>query len=165
MTIKVAIFDLDGTLVNLPIDYPSLYEEFRKITAFKNIEPITKTVTALNEALRGEVFEAWTRAEYAVLPKMTVIKNGMALYEHYSEIPKALVTMQGRKTAERILNVLNLSFSTVITREDSLDRTAQIRCALRKLKLKPEDAILIGDRETDKDAAREIGCKFRMVRQ
>lgn len=165
MTIKAAIFDLDGTLVSLPIDYRALYAEFRKIMRIKNIEPITKTVAALNEALREKVFEAWTTTESAVLPKMTIVKEGAELYEQYSEAPKALVTMQGRKTVEKILSTLNLSFQVVITREDSLDRTAQITLALEKLRLKPEYVIVIGDRQTDKTAAEKVGCKFKMVKK
>jgi HAD superfamily hydrolase (TIGR01549 family) len=163
VTIKAAIFDLDGTLVNLPIDYRALYAEFRNITGTKNIEPITKTVAALNEALKGKAFETWTRAEFAILPKMTIIKEGVELYEQYSKIPKALVTMQGKNIVEKILSILNLSFQVIITREDSLDRTAQIALALEKLGLKPENVIVIGDRETDKNAAEESGCKFRMM--
>jgi HAD superfamily hydrolase (TIGR01549 family) len=165
VTIKAAIFDLDGTLVSLPIDYQALYAEFRKIIGIKNIEPVTKTVAALNEQLREKVFEKWTMAESAILPKISIVNAGIELYKQYSEIPKALVTMQGMRTVEKILSMLNLSFQVVITREDNLDRTAQITLALGKLRLKPESAIVIGDRETDKTAAKKIGCKFRMVKQ
>lgn len=165
MTIQAAIFDLDGTLVNLPINYQALYTEFRKIMGVKNVEPVTKTVAALTAALRGKVFEKWTAAESAILSKVTIVRDGMDLYKQYSEIPKALVTMQGTKTVERILVTLNLSFQVIITREDSLDRTAQIASALEKLRLEPENVIVIGDRETDKTAAKEVGCKFRMVKQ
>ena len=164
MTIKAAIFDLDGTLVKLPIDYRALYEEFCKITGIKNIEPVTETVAALNEALREKVFETWTKAELAILQKMTAVKEGVELYEQYSEISKALVTMQGKRAVEKILSTLNLSFLVIITREDSLDRAAQITLALEKLRLKPENVIVIGDRETDKIAAERVGCKFRMVK-
>jgi len=165
VTIKAAIFDLDGTLVNLPIDYDALYAEFRKIIGIQNIEPITKTVAALSETLRGKVYETWTIAESVILPKMTIVKEGAELYEQYSEIPKALVTMQGKKTVEKILSTLSLSFQAVLTREDSLDRTAQITLALEKLRLKPRNVIVIGDRETDKTVAEKVGCKFKMVKK
>lgn len=162
--IKAAIFDLDGTLVNLPINYEALYEEFKKIIGIPNIEPVTETVAALNTTRKEKVFDAWTDAELAILPKMTDIKEGMKLYQQYIGNRRALVTMQGRKTAEKILNTLNLSFQVIITREDSLDRTAQIRTAIEKLRLKPENVIVIGDRENDKTAARKVGCKFKMVK-
>jgi HAD superfamily hydrolase (TIGR01549 family) len=164
VTPKAAVFDLDGTLVNLPIDYRALYAEFRKIVGNKSIEPLTKTIGALNGALKRRVFETWTSAEFAILAKMTVVDEGMQIYERYLEIPKALVTMQGKKTVERILCTQGLSFQAIITREDSLDRTAQIMLALEKLRSKPGDVVVIGDRETDKIASEKIGCKFRMVK-
>jgi len=165
VTIKATIFDLDGTLVNLPIRYEALYEEFKKITGIQTIEPITKTVAALNRALRGKVFDTWTAAELDVLPEMTIVKEGIKLYEQYQNLPRALVTMQGTKTVEKILNISHLSFQVIITREDSLDRPTQIRLAVKKLGLKPEDVIVIGDRETDQTAAEKVGCKFMMVKK
>jgi HAD superfamily hydrolase (TIGR01549 family) len=134
------------------------------ITGIKNIEPVTKTVGSLNEILRGKVFETWTKAELAILPRMAIVKKGIDLYRQYSEIPKALITMQGKETVEKVLGTLNLSFQEVVTREDTLDRTEQIMLGLRKLRLKPENVIVFGDRETDKTAAKKIGCKFKMVK-
>lgn len=165
MTVKAAIFDLDGTLVDLPIDYRALYAEFRKIMGTTNIQPITKTVAALNTALRGRVFEAWTAAENAILPKMTIVKEGMALYEQHGNVPKALVTMQAAKTVERVLAVTHLFFQVVVTREDSLDRATQIRVAVKRLGMRPEDVIVIADRESDRIAAKKVGCAFKSVKE
>ena len=164
MTIKAAIFDLDGTLVNLPIDYEALYEEFKRIIGTKNIEPVTGTVDKLNAALKRKVFEAWTAAEFAILPKMTSVPEGLKLYQQYEAKTHGLVTMQGKKAVESILKTFQLSFQTIVTREDSLDRTTQIRMAIEKLRLEPENVIVVGDRETDKTAAENVGCKFKMVK-
>lgn len=162
--IKAAIFDLDGTLVNLPINYEMLYEEFKKIIGAQNIEPITKTVAALDPVFKEKIFDTWTAVELAILPKMARVKEGMSLYEQYEGKPRALMTMQGKKTVEKILNTLHFSFQAIITREDSLDRATQIKLAIGKLRLKPENVIVIGDRETDKTAAEKVGCKFKMVK-
>jgi HAD superfamily hydrolase (TIGR01549 family) len=163
--IEGVIFDLDGTLVKLPIDYRTLYEEFKKIIGVNNIEPVTKTIAKLDATLKGRIFDTWTTAELAILPKMTTVKEGMMLYQKYRGTPRVLVTMQGKITVERILNSLSLSFQAVITREDSLDRATQIRMAIRKLRLRPENVIVIGDRETDQTAAEKLGCQFKMVKQ
>jgi HAD superfamily hydrolase (TIGR01549 family) len=162
--IRAAVFDLDGTLVNLPIDYGELYAESKKIIGADPIEPITKTIAALNETLKQKVFDLWTNIEQVALKKMTLVQEGMELYHQYANRPKALVTMQGKETVELILYTLSLSFQTAITREDSLDRTTQIQKAIEKLRLKPENVIVIGDRETDKTAAETVSCKFRMVK-
>jgi HAD superfamily hydrolase (TIGR01549 family) len=161
---EAVIFDLDGTLVNLSIDYEALYERFRKITGIHNIEPITETVAGLNASLKQKIFDIWTETELATLSKMTVVDEGMRLYQQNRNMPKALVTMQSKKTVEKILSALNLSFQAAITREDSLDRTTQIRMATQKLGLKPENVIVYGDRETDRAAAEKVGCKFKMVK-
>ena len=162
--IEAAVFDLDGTLVNLPIDYEALYEEFKKLIRTQNIEPLTRTVAALNARLKKKVFDKWAATEFAVLPEMTIVKEGMNLYQYYADKPRALVTMQGKRTVEKILKTLNLSFGVVITREDSLDRIIQIRMVVEKLRSRPESVIVIGDRETDKTAAESVGCKFKMVK-
>jgi HAD superfamily hydrolase (TIGR01549 family) len=161
---EAAIFDLDGTLVNLPIDYEALYERFRKIIGIHNIEPITETVAELNASLKQKIFDIWTETELATLSKMAVVNEGIRLYQQNRNMPKALVTMQSKKTVEKILSALNLSFQAAITREDSLDRTTQIRMAMQKLGLKPENVIVYGDRETDRAAAEKVGCKFKMVK-
>ena len=162
--IEAAIFDLDGTLVNLPINYEALYEKFKKIIGTKNIEPVTRTVAALNPAIRDRVFEAWTAAELAALPNATVVEEGMRLYQQYYDSPKALVTMQGKKTVRQFLDTSKLSFQAIVTREDSLDRTTQIKLAVKKLGARPENVIVIGDRETDRSAAENVGCKFKNVK-
>ncbi|MBX5327004.1 MAG: HAD family hydrolase [Candidatus Bathyarchaeia archaeon] len=162
--IEAAIFDLDGTLVNLPIDYEGLYAEFKKITGKPCVEPVTKTIAELNPTLKKRVFETWTNMEFAALPRMTIVEEGMTLYQQYRNLPRALVTMQGKKTVQRILEALTLSFNVIITREDSLDRITQIKMAMERLRLKPENVIVIGDRETDKTAAETVGCKFKMVK-
>ncbi|MGQ9565801.1 MAG: HAD family hydrolase [Candidatus Bathyarchaeales archaeon] len=162
--IEAAIFDLDGTLVNLPIDYEELYARFKKITGKTSVEPLTKTIAELNPTLKKRVFKAWTEMEFAALPRMTIAEEGITLYQQYRNTPRALVTMQGKKTVQRILEALSLSFNVIITREDSLDRISQIKMAMKKLRLKPENVIIIGDRETDRTAAEKVGCKFKMVK-
>jgi len=162
--IEAVVFDLDGTLVNLPINYEKLYAKFRRITGKANVEPVTRTIAALNPSLRKRVFDVWDKTELAVLSRMTIVNEGTTLYKHYQNVPKALVTMQGKKPVEKILATLNLSFDLIITREDSLDRTAQVKMAIEKLRLQPENVIVIGDRETDKTAAETVGCIFKMVK-
>lgn len=161
--IEAAVFDLDGTLVTLPMDYQALYGKFKKITGKTTIRPITKTVDALNPSLKKKVFTAWTRTELRILPRMAIVAEGMTLYRQYVDKQRALVTMQGKKTVEKILTMLNISFSVIVTREDSLDRTTQVKMAIEKLRLKPENVIVIGDRETDRTAAEKNGCKFKKV--
>lgn len=161
--IKAVIFDLDGTLVYLPINYQELFQEFKKVTNIEKVRPITQTVARLDRETREKIFAVWTAAELEAFPRMTVREEGVKLYRKFSAKPKALVTMQGRKIVEKILKAANLSFNVTITREWSLDRIEQLREAVKRLHVTPEEALFIGDAKNDERSARKIGCNFLRV--
>jgi HAD superfamily hydrolase (TIGR01549 family) len=162
--IKAVIFDLDGTLVHLPVDYEKLFKEFKRIMKTNNIKPITQTIANLDEKTRKEVFRKWNAAELRALPKMIIKKEGIELYQKFSPKPKALVTMQGRTVVERILETIKLSFVVTITRELSLDRTQQLEEATKKLGVQLHEILFIGDTENDENSARKLGCQFIKVK-
>jgi HAD superfamily hydrolase (TIGR01549 family) len=160
--IEAVIFDLDGTLVNIRIDYEKLYAKIEEEKGVK-IKGLTTTLQKLNKEEREKAFETWTREEFEALPTMTVNEKGMNIYKTYSSKPRALVTMQGKETVKVILKKLGLKFKFIITREDSLDRTVQISTAIKKLKVEVSKVLMIGDRESDSAAARKVGCQFLRV--
>jgi len=79
----------------------------------------------------------------------------------------SLVTMQGRAACDRILERLGIGrfFASRFTREDAMDRTAQLRMALRSLGAKEAEALFVGDRINDLKAARAAGVRFVMIRK
>jgi HAD superfamily hydrolase (TIGR01549 family) len=161
--IEAVIFDLDGTLINLPIDYEKLFERFKKIMKTNDINPVTKTISRLDEKTRNRVFEAWQHAELAVFKDMTVNNEGMSLYRKFARKPRALVTMQGKVLVQRTLKHLDMSFDYEVTREDSLDRVQQIKITAEKLKTDLQSVLFIGNTEGDLFAAQEAKCQFLMV--
>lgn len=163
--IKAAIFDLDGTLVHLPINYEALFEEFSKIAKRENIRPLTKTIPTLDEETRKRIFEVWDDAELATLPKITTNEEGLAFYEKFCKEPKALVTMQGKAFVNNVLERFSLSFNAISTREDSLDRVEQLKTAAQKLDVQLHNVLFVGNEENDQLAAKEVGCQFLKVRK
>lgn len=161
--IGAVIFDLDGTLINLPIDYEKLFQQFKKIMKRNDITPMTKTISTFDEKTRNRVFEIWQDAELAVFRDMTVNNEGMSLYREFAEKPRALVTMQGKVLVQRTLKSLDLSFDYVVTREDSLDRVQQVKIATERLKRDFQSVLFIGNTEGDLLAAREVKCQFLRV--
>jgi HAD superfamily hydrolase (TIGR01549 family) len=162
--IKAVIFDLDGTLIHLPIDYEELFLEFKKIMLVDSVHPLADAVSRLNKNTRGRVFRVWDKAELAAAAKMSVNEEGMKIYKNFSQKPKALVTMQGRKIVKNILAQLGLSFNITVTREDSLNRTEQLKNAAEKLKTQFQSILFVGNTETDSLAAEKIGCQFLRIR-
>jgi len=158
--IKAVIFDLDGTLIHLPIDYGRLFKEFSKIMKTEEVRPLTEKISRLNKKTRKRVFEIWDRFELEALRNFTVNREGIILYQRFSKIPKALVTMQGKNVVENINKRLGLSFNFTITREDSLERTKQLQNAAQMLEAQPQNILFVGDTDDDYLAAKKIGCQF-----
>jgi HAD superfamily hydrolase (TIGR01549 family) len=162
--IEAVIFDLDGTLIHLPIDYEKLFQEFRKIMHAENVQPITEVVSKLDKNTQQQVFREWDKTELAAAANITINKQGMEIYKRFSKKPKALVTMQGKAVVENILARLKLSFDITVTREDSLNRAQQLENAAEKLKIQWVNILFVGNTENDKQAAKKVGCQFLRVK-
>lgn len=127
--LELVIFDLDGTLVKIPIDYPKIYAHLRKllgptadVVRLRQVNELTRK----DPDLRRRAFQILTNAELEALPKLTVAHQTEVFSQKFRDVRKALVTMQGRKTVDLILPKLSLKFDLIVTREDSLDRLEQI---------------------------------------
>jgi HAD superfamily hydrolase (TIGR01549 family) len=163
--VKAVIFDLDGTLIHLPINYGKLFEEFSEIMKTNDVRPLTEKISRLDNKTRKKIFEVWDKFELAASKDMTVDKEGILLYEKFSDFHKALVTMQGKALVQNVINRFGLSFNFTITREDSLDRAEQLEIAMQKLKIHFMDVLFVGDTEEDEQAAKKVGCRFLRVKE
>jgi HAD superfamily hydrolase (TIGR01549 family) len=162
--IEAVVFDLDGTLVNLPINYEELLGEFKEIMRVENVRPLVDTVSRVDDETRKRVFRAWDKAELAVSAKITVNDEGMKVYREYAEKPKALVTLQGRKVVDAVVARFGLAFDVVVTRENSLFRAEQLRTAAEKLGLQMENVLFVGNADGDAVAAEKVDCQFLRVK-
>ena len=162
--IEAVVFDLDGTLVRLPIDYDRLFEEFSRIMRISNVRPIVDTVSRVNEKTRELVFAAWEKAELAVFNEISANEEGMKLYRAHADKRKALVTLQGTAVVEAILRQFGLSFDVVVTREDALFRVDQLAKAVGKLNVPISNVLFVGNTDGDAAAAEKVGCTFLRVK-
>ena len=162
---EAVIFDLDGTLINLPIDYDSLFQEFVEIMKTSRVRPLTETIPRLDEKTKKQVFLAWERNELEAFEKATANEEGMSLYREFTQKPKALVTMQGRNLVKNVLLKLSLRFDFTVTREDSLNRREQLEIAAEKLKAPFQKILFVGNTLEDRIAAKEVGCRFVRVEE
>lgn len=162
--ISAVVFDLDGTLVRLPIDYERLLEEFRRVMKVDDVHPVSEKVATLDAGVRAAVFDVWDMAELAVLDGVAVNEEGMRLYGDSGGKPKGLVTMQGKKLVKAVVEKLGLAFEAVVTREDSLDRTEQLKIVAERLKTQIENVLFVGNTDGDAVAAAKAGCEFVKVK-
>ena len=164
--LELVIFDLDGTLVKLPIDYDKMYSKLRQLFNLKDRVVPLKTVDKLtrgNLGLRRRAFQILTEAEMEALPKIRLNPSLEELREKFKPVDKALVTMQGPEVVNQILPLLKIKFKMVVTREHSLDRAEQLRHVIACLGTQPARVLFIGDRFNDELGARNVGCRFMKI--
>ena len=162
--IEAVIFDLDGTLIQLPIDYEKLFQEFKKIIKINNLHPLVETVSKLDDRTRKEIFKVWDRTELAALAKMSINDEGIKIYKMFQQKPKALVTLQGKALVKAALERLELSFNVIFTREDSLNRVEQLKSVAQKLEMQIQSVLFVGNTENDFLAAKKVNCQFLRVK-
>ena len=166
------IFDLDGTLISLPVAWERVRAEFKGLTGtdleFNPFFLDFQVVTSKNPELRRPMLDVIDRYE-GLAVDAAGLKEGAreALSSLSSRTKLSLVTMQGPRAASRIMERLDIGRffeGRYLTREDSLDRVAQLGMALERLGSPKDETVFVGDRRNDLRAAREVGLRFVMIR-
>lgn len=157
------IFDLDGTLVDIPIDYERLFEEFRRIMQTDNIRPLAEVISRVDAETRQMLFKAWEKAELAAINNVSAKQAGLKIYQRHANERRALVTLQGKAMVNAILDGFRLSFEVVVTREDTLVRSEQLLKAIKQLEVNKRNVSFVGNTEGDANAASKVGCHFIKV--
>ncbi len=164
--IKGIIFDLDGTLVRLPIRYKIIFEKLEILFDTKDeFKPLIPTILtkANNDAnLIQQAFNLICDEETIAANNFEVVENAIEILDHFKNenFSLGLVTMQCKKAAKLVLDSMNISnyFSSMITRDDSYERTIQIKKSVEFLSLSPQEIVVIGDRIHDVNSAKQVGC-------
>ena len=164
--IKGIIFDLDGTLVHLPIRYEIIFEKLRNLfdtkDEFKPLIPTILTKANNDVNLIQQAFDLICDEETIATNNFEVIENAIEILDHFKNqnFSLGLVTMQCKKAAKLVLDSMNISnhFSSMLTRDDSYERTIQIKKSVEFLSLSPQEIVVIGDRIHDVNSAKQIGC-------
>jgi len=166
----IFIFDLDGTLVTIPVDWESVRSDLRAIfNTSDQFSPLFQSVGRFllqEPEMRGRVFEIMDKRELAAVSRSTLMKGVATTLSDLSRGGKLyLVTMQGRRACEGLLNRFGLTdfFPHFFTREDSLERSNQIKLAREQFEDPRERVLFVGDRLNDIVAAREAGVDVAII--
>ncbi len=169
--IKGVLFDLDGTLVHLPTDYKIIQEKLKNI--FQTDEQFSPLIPSIITKANGdkskinESFEIICDQEMIAIQNLESIQgvNDIIGFLKTKNCLLCLVTMQCRKAAMEILNKLGITdfFSNILTRDESYDRFEQIQRTLEKMKLNPEQILVIGDTIYDMECAKKAGCQYILL--
>jgi len=184
MTTKAVVFDLDGTIVNFNLDYKaaraevieflatqgfprslfsineSIFEMLKKVeVSMKNQGKNQKEFSKLKETVLTylEKYELESASSTSLIPG--ILETLKALKQ--MKLKLALFTVNSKKSTNYILDTFHLKgfFDAVVTR-DSVPTVkpnpVHLETALKKLKVKPVEAIVVGDSISDMTSAQEL---------
>jgi HAD superfamily hydrolase (TIGR01549 family) len=156
--IKGVIFDMDGTVVDVPYDWRRIKEELQT-----EGKPILSYIQSLEEPERSEKWKILERYEEEATEKAT-LKEGMREFFYFLEdkgLKKALVTNNSRRNVDFLIKKFNLHFDLVLSREAGLWKPsgAPFRFVLKTLKIQKKACCVIGDSHFDVKAAADAGIQ------
>ena len=171
--IKGIIFDLDGTLIKLPIRYDFLFNNLKNF--FNTTEEFKPLIPSVVEKSQGDTnrlksaFNLICEEELVASENIEVMDNATQILDYFKSknYTLGLVTMQCRKALEKILSNIKISeiFSSIITRDENYDRFEQIKMMCDKFNLSPKEVLMVGDRIHDVESAHKVGCKVVLVHE
>jgi len=162
MRLKGVVFDMDGTVVDVPYDWGKIKAELET-----QGKPILVYLESLEEPERSEKWMVLEKYEHEATGKAT-LKPGMREFlDSLSSrgVKKALVTNNSWKNTNYLLRKFKLKFDCVISRERGLWKPsgAPILAALEELGLRREECCVVGDSHFDIRAAQEAGISFIFI--
>lgn len=166
-SIELFMFDFDGTLVNLPINWEKLKEDLRRLLRSKSsLVPLFPSIEAITKDNRELREKAWKLIEEYELKAIRGIKPDFEMVELFNKLKTkgyriVLLTLQGKIPIEKALKKLKLQgfFDHIITREETINREKQIEEMLKLSNVKPSQAVVVADRLHDISTASRMGCK------
>jgi HAD superfamily hydrolase (TIGR01549 family) len=155
MRLKGAIFDMDGTVFDVPYNWKKIKDELKT-----EGKPILVHIQGLSEPERSAKWKILERYEKEATQK-AVLKDGMKeflIYLQEQGLKTALVTNNSRNNVDFLLNKFALNFDFVLSRERGLWKPsgAPFFAVLAKLNLEKDECCVIGDTHFDIEAAREV---------
>lgn len=162
MRLKGAIFDMDGTVVDVPYDWGEIKAELKT-----QGKPILPYIHRLKEPERSEKWKILEKFEYEAT-QQAKLKPGMREFLGLLSargVKKALVTNNSRKNVVFLLEKFRLEFDCVISRERGLWKPsgAPLLVALKELQLDKEECCVVGDSHFDVRAAEEAGIPLIFI--
>lgn len=184
LTIKAVIFDLDGTVVDFNIDFKAARAEVIRLLTKQDLpssllsvnESVFVTLKKAKKRMKEngkeeqefaklkekviavvESYEAKAARETSLIPG--ILETFKTLKRMKLKI--GLFTANGEKSTSYILRRFHLRqfFNAIITRESVLavkPDPAHLEAALKALKVRPEEAIVVGDSVRDMKCARQL---------
>jgi len=180
--IEAVLFDLDGTLVHLNLDFGRMRAEVEAIlpqygismegrSAVYVLELIEDAVRELKAQDKGRAQTFRREAEAAVVAVETEAADQARMYPEVPELLRglrkrgikvAIVTRNCRVAVERILAENPLVYDALLTRDEVTavkPDPEHLLAALRLLGVEPRRTLMVGDHPMDVQVGRAVGAR------
>lgn len=164
--VKGIIFDMDGTVVDVPYDWKRIKQELQT-----KGEPILSHIENCEEPERSRKWAILERYEKEATAQAT-LKVGMDIFLAFlkdHKVKTALVTNNSRTNVDFLLNKFKLNFDLVLSREAGLWKPsgAPFLFVLENFGIQKKECCVVGDSHFDVKAAKEAGIRriFILVRE
>jgi HAD superfamily hydrolase (TIGR01509 family) len=158
------LFDMDGVIVRQCLDFSAIKQEiFGDTQGF-----ILERMAALPAEARARAEAVLERHETVAAGAAQPMSGALALlaWMKTRDVRSGLVTRNSRKSVSLIQSRLGLDFDAVVTREDAPPKPAPdpVWLACRRMGVRPEAALFVGDFEFDMQAGRRAGVRTVLLR-
>jgi phosphoglycolate phosphatase len=165
------VFDLDGTLVRLRVDWRKAQADLGGITQRFGRDPEGRSIWAMLRDATGDEAAELDRALHRYEMKGSTQAEPLpiaAVLPLLNRRQVGVVTLNCHPCAEEALRVTRLSalVGAIVARGDTTrlkpDAEPLLLC-IQKLRGRPDQAVFVGDRERDRETAEAAGTSFLSV--
>ena len=158
------IFDLDGTLVELPVNWREVISSVENMLGIK-VRSLLELYPKIWETEKYELVSRMVeRFEMASLDGFRFLDDSPQLLRDLSsKYQLGLITFQGINVAKRITEMIGINGLLMATRDDAPTRIEQISRIVSATRYEFEDFLVVGDLLNDVYSALKVGCHAVLV--
>ncbi|QSG11397.1 HAD superfamily hydrolase [Halapricum desulfuricans] len=164
------VYDLDGTLVDLDVDWGEVRRRVAAVLEARGIETGGSTLwELLDRAKEAEQYPTVERRIAAFEREGARTSSKLALADELPrDGPTGVVSLNAESACRIALEVHGLDSAVDVligrdTVEESKPHPQPLRAALSALEVPPERGLFVGDSESDAETARRAGVDFQSV--
>lgn len=159
MQIRAVLFDLDGTITEPLLDFGLIRSQ---IGLSPDCPSILDGIEGMDPQTRQKAMEILCRHEDQAARHSTLQTGAKTLLTDLRRrrIPAGILTRNSRQSTNLVIQLHNLVFDGVITREDGPAKPDEfgVLALCRKFGVQPQNTLLVGDYLHDLLAARNAGA-------